>query len=335
MSAQPSSAGRARPSGTAQVWAALLTVYIVWGSSYLAIRLAVNPAHGGAVPPFLLTGIRYVVAGVVMFAFTARLPSPDGRPDPLGPRQWASTAVVGITLLVGGAGLVSLGERHITSGAAALVVATVPIWAAVLAATFGIERLDLRTALGILTGLVGVGALVAGQGSGRVEPAGVGIVLLSSLSWAGGSVYSRGAPLPSRALTATAMEMICGGAGALVTSAASGELATFHPSKVGLSAWAGVAYLTFAGSLLAYTAYIWLLDHAAMSLATTYAYVNPLMAVLLGAAALSEPLTWRAGLSAVFILSGVALIITQAGRSSAGKAALPPGASREEPISPR
>jgi drug/metabolite transporter (DMT)-like permease len=299
------------PASPGRVWLALGTVYLVWGSTYLAIRLAVDPSHGAGIPPFLMAALRFGSAGIVMFLATARRPAADGRPDPLGARQWGACAVVGVALLFGGNGLVSVAERRIPSGAAAMVVATVPIWTAVISAAIGAERLRPRAVVGLALGLAGVAVLVVGQGKGRVEPAGVAVVVVAALSWAAGSVYSRRAPLPRRPLTGTAMQMLCATAALLVASAVRGELRGFHPSAVPWSAWAAVAYLAVAGSMVAYSAYVWLLANAPLSLVTTYAYVNPLVAVLLGAAVVSEPLTGRTALAAAGILAGVALIVTR------------------------
>ena len=304
------------PATPTQVWLALVTVYLVWGSTYLAIRLAVAPTHGAGIPPFLMAALRFGSAGIVMFLATVRRPAPDGQPDRLGARQWGACAVMGVALLFGGNGLVSVAERRIASGAAAMVVATVPIWTGVLGAAFGAERLRPRVVAGLALGLAGVAVLVVGQGSGRVEPVGVAIVVVAALSWAAGSVYSRSAPLPRRQLTGSGMQMLCATVALLVASVLSGELHRFHPSAVPVSAWAAVAYLAVAGSMVAYTAYVWLLGHAPLSLVTTYAYVNPLVAVLLGATVLSEPLTWRTAVAADAILAGVALIVSRRTRPS-------------------
>ena len=156
----------------ARVWLALWVVYVVWGSTYLAIRLGVRPEHGAAAPPLLYAGVRFTLAGLLMLAFTVRRPAPDGRPDPLGRRQWFAASVVGVALLLGGNGLVSVAEERIPSGIAALVVATVPIWTALIAAAWGRERVGGRHAAGLVLGFGGVAALVAGTGSGKVQISG-------------------------------------------------------------------------------------------------------------------------------------------------------------------
>lgn len=293
----------------ARVWAALWVVYVVWGSTYLAIRLGVRPAHGAPFPPLIYAGLRFTVAGAVMLAFTVRRPAPDGRPDPLGPRQWFAGAVIGIALLLGGNGLVSLAEKRIPSGVTALVVATVPIWAALLGAATGQERITLRHASGLVLGFAGVAALVAGTGNGRVQLAGVLIVLAASLSWAAGSVWSRTAATVRRPLVMTGMEMLAGGLACFAVGFGIGEGKDLHLAQTSTTAWLALAYLVVFGSLLAYTAYVWLLKTAPLSLVTTYAFVNPLVAILLGVAFVSEPFTARTLLATVLITLGVILMI--------------------------
>ena len=295
----------------ARVWLALWVVYIVWGSTYFAIRLGVRPTHGAAMPPLIYAGIRFTVAGAVMLALTVRRPAADGRPDPLGRRQWFAASVVGLALLLAGNGLVSIAEKRIPSGIAALVVATVPIWAALLGAAAGQERVTLRHALGLLLGFAGVAALVAGTGSGRVEFLGVVIVLAASLSWAAGSVWSRTAPLVRRPLVMTGMEMLAGGVGCFAVGFAIGEGGDLHLGDVSTGAWLALAYLIVFGSLVAYTAYVWLLRNAPLSLVTTYAFVNPLVAILLGSVFLSEPFTSRTIIATVLITLGVMLMVTR------------------------
>ena len=311
-----SSLGAPHRRADARVWAALWVVYIVWGSTYLAIRLGVRPDHGAPFPPLLYAGFRFTVAGGMMLAFTVRRPAPDGRPDPLGARQWFAGAVIGIALLLGGNGLVSLAEKRIPSGIAALVVATVPIWAALLGAVTGQERITLRHAVGLVLGFSGVAALVAGTGSGRVEFTGVLIVLAASLSWAAGSVWSRTAPTVRRPLVMTGMEMLAGGLACFAVGFAIGEGHDLHLGQTSTSAWLALVYLVVFGSLLAYTAYIWLLQTAALSLVTTYAFVNPLVAILLGIAFVNEPFTLRTLLATALIIIGVAVIVTK--RSAGG-----------------
>jgi drug/metabolite transporter (DMT)-like permease len=317
-----------RAATPARVWVALWVVYIVWGSTYLAIRVGVHPSHGSGLPPLLMAGARFVVAGLAMLAFSVRRPAADGGPDPLGRRQWLSAAVIGLALLLGGNGLVSVAERRIPSGTAALVVATVPIWAALLGAATGQERIRLRHGIGLALGFAGVGVLVAGSGSGRVSVVGVLTVVGAALSWAAGSVWSRTAVLVRRPLVMTGMEMLCGGIGCLVVGVAIGEPAHVHLADTPARVWFALGYLVVAGSMLAYTAYVWLLHNARLSLVTTYAFVNPLVAVILGAVLLHEAFTARAFVATVTIVTGVALIVVR------DRTPDPPAVTVPEPAAP-
>jgi drug/metabolite transporter (DMT)-like permease len=293
-----------------RVWAALWVVYLVWGSTYLAIRVGVSPTEGVGFPPLLLAAVRFVIAGTLLLAFTARRPAPDGSPDPMGRRQWRVAAIVGTALLLGGNGLVSIAEQRIASGVAAVVIATVPIWAALLGAAVGQERINLRQSVGLLLGFAGVTVLVAGDG-GHTDAVGVLTVVGASLSWAAGSVWSRTAPSVRRPLVSTGMQMLCGGLACGVVGLARGEATDVHLGAVPGRSWVALVYLVVAGSMLAYTAYVWLLANARLSLVTTYAYVNPLVAVLLGAALLDERVTARVVVAATAIVLGVALIVTR------------------------
>jgi drug/metabolite transporter (DMT)-like permease len=297
------------------VWLALVVVYVVWGSTYLAIRVLVHPSHGVGIPPLLGAGARFVVAGLLMLAVTVRRPAPDGRPDPLGPRQWGAAAVVGLSLLLGGNGLVSIAERHVASGPAAVLIATVPIWAAVVAAVLGRERISARHAIGLLLGFAGVAVLALGSGGGRVDGLGVAELLFAALCWAAGSVWSRTAPLARRPLVMTGMEMVCGGVGCLAVGLATGEAGSLHLAAVPVRSWVSLGYLVVFGSAVAFTAYVWLLGNAPLPLVTTYAYVNPLVAVLLGVLFLGERFTERTAVATLVIVAGVALIVSRSRRS--------------------
>jgi len=287
-----------------QVWAALATVYVLWGSTYLAIREAVR-----TMPPFLMASVRYLVAGGILFAFTARRGDREG--DRLGSRQWLAAAIVGGLLCLGGNGLVSWAEQRIPSGIAALLVATVPLWmVAVGRLGFG-ERITPREVVGVIVGFGGIFLLVGGVGSGRsFDLAGMLAVVGAALCWGTGSVYSRRASLPRRALVSTSMQMLAGGALLLVVGAATGEFGAVHPSKISLASILGLAWLVVFGSLVAFSAYVWLLQNARISLISTYAYVNPVVAVFLGWAILSEPITGTTLLAGAVILAAVALIVS-------------------------
>jgi len=294
---------------SAKVWGSLWIVYLVWGSTSLAIRVGVQPSHGVGLPPLLMAGMRFTLAGVLMLILFARRPAPDGAPDPMGWRQWAAAALIGNALLLGGNGLVSIAEKRIPSGIAAVLVATVPTWAAVLGAMFRLEKVTIRHAAGLALGFVGVALLVVGHGSGKIDAVGVLTVVLASLSWAAGSVWATRAPTVRRPLVMTGMEMVCGGLGCTLVGLAGGEAADLHAGAVPARSWVALGYLVVFGSMIAYTAYVWLLHNARLSLVTTYTYVNPLVAVALGAIILGESLSLRTLLASAAIIVGVMLII--------------------------
>ena len=316
----------------ARVWTALWVVYIVWGSTYLAIRVVVHPSHGAGLPPLLAAAVRFGVAGLVMLAATVRRPAADGRPDPLGRKQWIAAAIVGTSLLLGGNGLVSLAEKRVASGPAAVIIATVPIWAALVGALAGQERVSLRHGAGLGLGFAGVAALVVGAGGGRADVTGVLVLVGAALSWAAGSVWSRTAPLVRRPLVMTAMEMLCGGVACALAGVATGEVGQLHLDRVPAQSWLAIVYLAIVGSMVGYTAYVWLLGNAPLSLVTTYAYVNPLVAVLLGALLLHEHLTARTAIATVAIVSGVVLMVRRPREPSTADAApAPPAPIASEP----
>jgi drug/metabolite transporter (DMT)-like permease len=290
---------------------ALGTVYLVWGSTYLAIRYAIGAGTGErGLPPLLMGGARFLVAGGLMFAYASRRPAADGEPDRITARQWRSCAVIGLALLLGGNGLVMLAERTVPSGIAAVVIALVPIWTALIAGTLGTERLARLAVAGLAIGFLGAAVLANPSGTDHVPTGGVLLLMLATMSWASGSYYGRSAPVPRRPLVMTAMEMLCGGAGLVIAGLLSGEAGDVHLASAGWKAWTAFAYLVVFGSMLAFTAYVWLLRNARLSLVTTYAYVNPAVAVLLGGLFLNERLTGRTLLASGLIVAGVALVVS-------------------------
>jgi drug/metabolite transporter (DMT)-like permease len=293
----------------ARVWLALGIVYVVWGSTYLAIRVGVAPTTGRGIPPLLLAGVRFAVAGLLMLAIGGRQRA-GAPPDPIGWRQLLATAVVGCALPFGGNGIVSIAERHITSGTAALLIATVPLRTAVIAAALGRERFTARQAAGLAIGLAGIAVLSLGS-TGGGDLVGVGIALLAAVSWSAGSVYAATAPLPKRPLVTTGLELFLGGVACLVVSAATGEWSGFAAAAVPARSWWALVYLIVAGAMIAYTAYAWLLSNAPLSLTTTYAYVNPVVAVVLGALILGEPFTVRTAIAVLLVVAGVVLVLAR------------------------
>jgi drug/metabolite transporter (DMT)-like permease len=301
-----------RGTTSTRTWVALWIVYIIWGSTYLAIRVGVAPSVGTGMPPLLLSGTRFTVAGIAMLAIFGRRPAADGGPDPVGARQWLASAIVGCGLLLGGNGLVTFGEQHIASGTAALIVASVPIIAAAISVGLGRERLGVQRALGLAVGLAGVAVLSLSTG-GRNSGIGVIEVVGAAVCWSAASVYGTTAPVPRRPLVAVGLEMLTGGVASLIVSGATGEWSRFVPSAVPARSWWALVYLVVAGSMVAYTAYAWLLANAPLSLTTTYAYVNPVVAVLLGDVILGENLTGRTALAAALVIAGVIMVIARTG----------------------
>ena len=305
----PGSAARSPAYGG---WAALLVVYVVWGSTYLAIRVGVE-----TIPPLLLAGIRYLIAGLILFPFAIRSGSPDarttGRPRPA---NWLACAVVGILLLLGGNGLVSVGERTVPSGFTSLLVATVPLWLLVLDAVLTRRWLGWLPCAGLIVGLAGV-ALLAGLGDGTsasgASVSGVAIILVASVCWALGTILSTRLALPRRALLSTAMQMLTGGVTITILAAATGEFGSFHPAHVSLGSWLALAYLIGPGSILALSAYSVAVRSLPTSTVATYPYVNPVVAVILGATLLNEKLTPTMLIGGGLIVVAVALVVWRRG----------------------
>jgi drug/metabolite transporter (DMT)-like permease len=292
----------AAPS-VARIWAALIAVYLVWGSTYLAIRVAVQ-----TLPPFLMAGVRHLTAGILLYAFAIRRGDRAGdRPTAAG---WRAALVVGAALLLGGNGGVVWAEQYVSSGLAALFVSTLPIWMVVLDRVVYGQPIVPRVLVGLVLGFGGVALLIGRVETGGAEPWSALALLGASVCWASGSLYARTAPLPRRPLVATGMEMIAGGVCLLLVGLVLGEPARLHADAFTPAAVGSVVYLTLAGSLIGFTSYVWLLGVAPISLVSTYAYVNPVVAVLLGWALLGEPLTARLAVAGTAIVLAVGLIAT-------------------------
>lgn len=285
------------------VWGALVLVYLIWGSTYLAIKLAID-----TVPPYLMMGVRVIVAGAILYAWAiGRGETVADRP---GRRQWLACTVVGGLLLCGGLGTVSWAEQHVPTGMAALLVATTPLWFAILDRIWNGTGLHWRAITGLVLGFGGTAALVSPQ-SGYGAPTWKALTILgATLSWAIGSLYAKRAPLPKRPMVATALELLGGGVVLLTVAALRGEFAAFDPAGFSAKSLGGVLYLIFFGSLVGYNCYSWLLRVAPISLVSTYAYVNPVVAVALGRLVLSEPISGGTLLSGAITLGGVALIVS-------------------------
>lgn len=296
-----------------RIWGALLVVYIVWGSTYLAIRFAVE-----TMPPFLMAAARFLIAGLILYTWR-RL---AGDPAPTR-RQWQAAAGVGLLLLLGGNGSVVWAEQYVTSGATSLLVGSAPLWMVILDALRpGGRRPNWRTVAGVLIGFSGIIVLISNssQATHSQQNATVGlfVLLMGASLWASGSLYSRTARLPDSPLLGTAMEMLCGGAGLLLVGSLAGDWSRLNLASVSPASWWGLAYLVFFGSLAGFAAYTWLLRVAPTPLVATYAYVNPLIAILLGSWLANEPLTVRILLATGVILGSVLLI--NSAQDSSGQA---------------
>jgi len=288
-----------RASGL-NVWLALGTVYVVWGSTYLAIAVAVQ-----TLPPLFYSGIRFALAGLLLAAWLA-FRRVDLR---ISRRELGGAALVGVLMLAGGNGLVNLGERTVPSGVAALIVASIPLWI-VLYRMVASERIGRDLFAGVLLGLVGVAILVVPGGlNGTIDPVGTLMLFGATLSWALGTFLSPRLSTPRNALVSTAYQMAVGGVVLIVVALGTGELAHVDPAAISVRSLVAFGYLVVFGSLVAYSAYTWLLQNASVSLVSTYAFVNPVVAVVLGALILAEPITPTIVVGAAVIVVAVAFIV--------------------------
>lgn len=301
-----------RPS-TTKVWTILGALYFVWGTTYLGIE-KVNET----MPTLLGAAIRFLFAGTVLFAWS-RLRTHERTT----PRQWRAAGIVGVFLLLGGNALVAVSENMGTpTGIVSLIIALIPLWLALF------DRVILRSApLGwrVVVGLVGgfIGATVLIQtnaSSGDAPLGGMLVAVAATLCWTAGSLYARTAPLPSAPLLGSGMQQLVGGAVILAVAVGIGELGELDPGAISGESWIGLAWLIVAGSFVGFSCYLWLLRNVRTSLVSTYAYVNPIVAVTLGWLVLSEPLTGRLFVSGAIVLASVAMIVSAGGtaREEAG-----------------
>jgi drug/metabolite transporter (DMT)-like permease len=289
------------------VWLALGIVYVVWGSTYLAIRVAVE-----TMPPLLMGAARFITAGVLLYAI-ARFRGADSVRT-LTRRQLLACWVVGSLLVAGGNGVVNVAEQYIPSSLAALVISSVPLWVILMRRVTG-ENIPTLTLASVAVGFCGVALLLLpGGATDSGKPIGFFLVVIAAFSWALGSFSSRRVPLPSNALLSTSVQMAGGGLTMLVAGLALGEAPDFHPDKFSGDSLIAFAYLVFIGSLVAYTAYVWLLQHAPISKVATYAYVNPVIAIFLGWSILSEDVTATTLAGAAVIVCSVAATVRRESR---------------------
>jgi drug/metabolite transporter (DMT)-like permease len=296
---------------------AFAALYLIWGSTYLGIKFSIE-----TIPPFLMAGARFVLAGIIMYAIAwsqgslLRRSGCEGRIGESNWRNWRTSLIIGACLLLGGNGGVTISEKFIDSGLAALIVAIVPIYIVLLGWATGMApRPTPIMWMGLAGGFLGVGILF-GPGlhfhsvAGRNPAIGISILLVTSFIWSAGSLYSRVAKHAASPFLTAAQQMICGGILLLIAGVATGELSRFHPSSISKLSLGSFVYLVIIGAVVGYTAYIWLLRHCEPAKVATYAYVNPIVAVLLGTFFAGETVTVHMLVAAALIIGSVALIIT-------------------------
>jgi drug/metabolite transporter (DMT)-like permease len=291
---------------------AFAAVYVIWGSTYLAIRVGVE-----SFPPLLLAGCRHLTFGLLLYPFLRW--KTNARPTLV---QWRTAAITGCLLLFIGNGGVCIAERTVPSGVTALLVATVSLWMVLVDwLRPGGTRPVPRVVIGLLMGFAGLALLVGPKnlgGSGRVNPVGVAILAGASLAWACGSVYSKHGSLPSSPLLGAAMQSLSGGIALWIAGFLSGEVRSLHVATISLRSWLAMGYLILFGSLMGFTAYIYILKKSTATRVATYAFVNPVVALFLGWLIAGEAITLRTMLAAAVILTAVLLVITAPHREPAG-----------------
>jgi drug/metabolite transporter (DMT)-like permease len=283
---------------------AFAAVYIIWGTTYLVIRLAID-----TIPPFFMIGSRVLTAGTILFLFLRA----RGAPGPTRV-QWRSAVIVGALLLGGGSGLLTWSEQEVPTGTAALIIATIPLWISLFDwLIFKGGRPGKQVTAGLILGLFGIFLLVGPDqilGKADFSPLFLFVLLLAPILWSFGSLYSRGAPLPKDAFMGSAMQMIGGGVVLLIAGLLTGELPDLDLAAISRTSFIAWIYLIFFGSIIAFSAYIWLLKEVPPTKATTYTYVNPIIAVFLGWLVLDETITPITILSSALIILAVILIQT-------------------------
>jgi drug/metabolite transporter (DMT)-like permease len=297
-------------------WKALLAfaiIYFVWGSTFLAIRVGVRE-----VPPFLLAAIRFSVAGIVLYGWMVA----RGERSPSG-RQWMSVSILALLIFVFDYGLLFWAEQRVPSGVAAVMMATIPVFMALAEIIFlKTQRLTARLALALLIGIGGVAVLMSHSlklGGAAIDSVGAIALIFAAISWAVSSVLTRMLPLPPSKVMSSGAQMLAGGVLLSLAAGALGEFRNFHPTEVSRGAWLALLYLIVAGSIIGFTAYVWLIHHESPTKVGTYAYVNPVVAVLVGYFLGGEALGTRTILGTLFVLVSVALITTTRSKPSAAK----------------
>ena len=293
-------------------WKTLLAfaiIYFVWGTTFLAIRIGVRE-----VPPFLLAGMRFLVAGLVLYGWMIA----RGEPSPSG-RHWRSVVFLAVLIFVFDYGLLFWAEQRVPSGVAAVMMATIPVFMAMSEIIFlRTQRLTARLALALLIGIGGVAVLMSHSlnlGGAAIDSAGAAALIIAAMSWSVASALARKLPLPPSKVMSSGAQMLAGGVLLALTAAALGEFRAFNPSTVPRGAWLALLYLIIAGSIIAFTAYVWLIHHESPTKVGTYAYVNPVVAVLAGYFLGGETLGLRTILGTLFVLVSVVVITTTPARN--------------------
>jgi drug/metabolite transporter (DMT)-like permease len=288
-------------------WKTLLAfaiIYFVWGSTFLAIRVGVRE-----VPPFLLAAMRFSVAGLVLCAWTAA----RGERGPRG-REWASVFVLGTLIFVLDYGLLFWAEQRVPSGIAAVMLAMIPVFMALSEIIFlRTQKLTLRLGVALLIGLAGVAVLMSRSlnlGGAPIDRSGAMALILASMTWSIASIFTRKLPLPPSKMMSSGVQMLVGGILLVVVAGALGEFRNFHPASVSRGVWFALLYLIVAGSIIGFTAYVWLIHHESPTKVGTYAYVNPVVAMLVGYFLGGEQIGLRAILGTAFVLVSVVVITT-------------------------
>lgn len=284
-------------------WLALLTIWIVWGSTYLGMNVAVE-----TIPPFIMTAMRFFLAAPILMMFA--IPGLRRREIHVTRTQFRSAALVGVLLLLGGTGLGALAQRYLDSSFAALMVSLTPIWMSTFTALRTKTSPDRKVLVVLAVGLVGIVIMVGGPGSGHVSLFGVVLILVSSLAWAYGTVESRFLELPQNSFVSSSLQMVAGGCSLMLLSLIVGEWGEFSLSAISTRSWIGFWWLVVAGSVLAYSAYMYANRNLPIEIVSTYAYVNPVIAVVLGASLDGDPVGPNVLIGGSVILFAVVFIVS-------------------------
>jgi drug/metabolite transporter (DMT)-like permease len=295
-----------------KTWLAFAIIYFVWGSTFLAIRVGVDE-----VPPFLLAGMRFVIAGIALYAWMRA----KGTPSPTV-REWGSATLLAVFIFIGDYGLVFWAERRVPSGITAVMMAMIPVFMTLAEIVFmRTQRLTARLTLALLVGIGGVAVLVGhtvSLGGEPVDTAGAVALIIAAMSWSVAAPLTRKLPLPSSKAMSSGAQMLAGGVLLTLLAATLGEFRDFHVRAVSRGAWLALAYLIVAGSIVAYTAYVWLIHHESPTKVGTYAYVNPVIAVLLGYFLGGEAIGPRTIIGTVLVLVSVVVITTAPAKKPEG-----------------